>query len=130
MGCGYHSSTHRARALSIPCSKGPGRRLILSQPPSRSQKNAAPPRAARASATYRCDSVVVKLNAAAAKIMAARNIPTLDLHKTVTDICAPQPPHIYTNCSICRMEPCSYNYNPGGYAHISKPIATAVRKLL
>jgi lysophospholipase L1-like esterase len=83
-----------------------------------------------ASATYRCDSVVVQLNAAAAKIMEARNIPTLDLHKTVTDICAPQPPHIYTNCSICRMEPCSYHYNPGGYAHISKPIATAVRQLL
>lgn len=82
------------------------------------------------SATYRCDSVVVRLNAAAAKIMATQNIPTLDLHKTVTNICAPQPPHIYANCSICRMEPCSYHYNPGGYAQISKPIAAAVRKLL
>lgn len=61
---------------------------------------------------YRCDSVVVQLNAAAAKVMAARSIPTLDLHKTVTDVCAPQPPHIYTNCTICRMEPCSYHYKP------------------
>jgi lysophospholipase L1-like esterase len=83
-----------------------------------------------AAATYRCDSVVVRLNEVAAKIMAARAIPTLDLHKVVTDICAPQPPHVYSNCTICRMEPCSYHYNPGGYAHISKPIADALRKLL
>ena len=85
---------------------------------------------AGASATYRCDSVVVRLNAAAAKVMAARAIPTLDLHKTVTDICAPQPPHIYSNCSICRMEPCSYHYKPAGYDLISKPIAAAVRRVL
>jgi hypothetical protein len=73
---------------------------------------------------------VVQLNAAAAKVMAARNIPTLDLHKTVTDVCAPQPPHIYANCTMCRMEPCSYHYKPTGYAVISKPIAAALRKLL
>ena len=54
----------------------------------------------------------------------------LDLHKTVTDICAPQPPHIYSNCSICRMEPCSYHYKPAGYDLISKPIAAAVRRVL
>jgi hypothetical protein len=39
-----------------------------------------------ATATYRCDSVVVRLNAAAATVMAARKIPTVDLHKTVTDV--------------------------------------------
>ena len=79
---------------------------------------------------YRCDSVVQRLNAAAKAIMASRGIQTLDLHKAVTDICAPQPPHLYTNCSICRMEPCSFHYKPAGYAMISKPIAQAFRQLL
>ena len=85
--------------------------------------------------------------------MAARGIQTLDLHKTVTDVCAPQPPHLYVNCSICRMEPCScestqpfkvpcvvssrssltlasltVHYKPAGYDMIAKPIAHAFRQ--
>ena len=83
-----------------------------------------------AAATYRCDGVVVRLNQAAAAIMAARKIPIVDLHSVVTNVCAPDAPHQYINCSICRMEPCSYHYKPAGYAVISKPIAAAIRAVL
>ncbi len=37
-------------------------------------------------------------------------------------------PRSYVNCSICRMEPCDYHYNPGGYDIIAKPIAETVRR--
>ena len=58
------------------------------------------------------------------------NIPYIDLHKTVTDICAPNPPHNYVNCSLCRMEPCSFHYNPAGYGPIAAAVATAFRSAL
>jgi len=92
----------------------------------------APPPACRlgASAVYACDGVVQRLNAAAAAVMAKRGIPTLDLHSVVTDVCAPAAPHVYTNCSICRMEPCSFHYKPAGYDIISARISAALRDLL
>jgi len=75
---------------------------------------------------YPCDGVVQRLNAAARTIMAARDVQVLDLHSVVTSICGAT----YVNCSICRMEPCSYHYNPGGYTRIAKPIADAIRGLI
>jgi hypothetical protein len=84
-----------------------------------------------AAAVYSCDSVVGRLNQAAQAIMDARHIATLDLHRVVTDVCAPRSaPHMYVNCSICCMEPCSFHYKPSGYEIIGKPIAAAFRKLL
>jgi hypothetical protein len=83
-----------------------------------------------ATAIYPCDSVVGRLNAAAARVMAKAAVATLDLHKVVTDVCAPTPPHTYVNCSICRMTPCSYHYTPEGYAVISRPIVDAIRSKL
>ena len=96
-----------------------------------SSEGAPPPKCKRgAAAIYSCDSVVQRLNQAAQGVMASRKIPTLDLHKVVTDVCAPKPPHRYVNCSICRMQPCSFHYNPEGYKMLSQPIASAIRKLL
>jgi hypothetical protein len=85
---------------------------------------------AGATAVYPCDSVVQRLNVAAARIMATKQIATLDLHSVVTDICAPAAPHIYANCSMCRMEPCSFHYKPAGYDVIAKGIAGQVRAML
>lgn len=96
-----------------------------------SSEGAPPPQCKRgAAAKYPCDSVVARLNQAAAVVMASRNISTLDLHQVVTDVCAPQPPHRYVNCSICRVQPCSFHYTPEGYKILSQPIAAAVRRLL
>lgn len=83
-----------------------------------------------AKAVYKCDTVVLELNLIAKAIMADHNIPYIDLHKTVTDICAPNPPHNYVNCSLCRMEPCSFHYNPAGYGPIAAAVATAFRSAL
>jgi len=80
--------------------------------------------------TYLCDTVVLKLNIIAKKIMAARKITYVDLHQTVTAVCAPQPPHDYVNCSLCRMEPCSFHYNAAGYGPIAKAVAAAFKKAL
>ena len=79
---------------------------------------------------YRCDDVVQRLNVVAAAVMAKRAIPTLDLHTVVTDVCAPAPPHHYVNCSICRMEPCSYHYKSPGYDIISAHVASGLHALL
>ena len=64
--------------------------------------------------------------------MAARAIATLDLHTVVTDVCAPgsAPPHRYANCSICRVQPCSFHYTPAGYNLLAAPIAAKVRAML
>ena len=50
----------------------------------------APPPVCKAGAShvYKCDSVVRELNTAAAAIMHARRIATVDLHSTVTGACA------------------------------------------
>ena len=62
--------------------------------------------------------------------MAAKQIATLDLHSVVTDVCAPTAPHVYTNCTICRMEPCSFHYKPAGYDIIAQAVADKVRASL
>lgn len=92
----------------------------------------APPPKCKAGAEfqYRCDTVVVELNEIAFKIMSARKIALVNLHEVVTNVCAPKPPHIYTNCSLCRMEPCSFHYNAAGYGPIAHAVASAFRAAL
>lgn len=75
---------------------------------------------------YKCNDVVQELNDRAKAIMAPHNIPVVDVYSTVTGICGAT----YVNCSICRMTPCSFHYNPPGYDKISVPIATAIRASL
>ena len=75
---------------------------------------------------YPCDTVVQKLNNYASITAFAQGLPTVDLHKEVTDICGTR----YVNCSICRMEPCSYHYTPAGYTILAKKVASAMRNLL
>lgn len=88
----------------------------------------APPPGCNASSPwiYPCDDVVLRLNTAAQQIMAAHHVPVVDLYGTVTAQCGAH----YVNCSICRMEPCSYHYTPSGYTMIAKPIAASIRTLL
>jgi len=50
----------------------------------------------------------------------------LTFSKVVTDVCGP----VYTNCSICRVEPCSYHYNPAGETAQAKVLAQAIAGLL
>jgi hypothetical protein len=96
-----------------------------------SSEGAPPPKCkSGAAAVYPCDSVVARLNAAATRVMATHNIPIVDLHTVVTDVCAPEAPHTYVNCSICRMAPCSFHYTPDGYDVIAKPIADRIRAVL
>ena len=58
--------------------------------------------------------------------MAAKGIPVVDLHAVVTNICGA----VYTNCSLCRMEPCSFHYNAAGYGPIAAAVAAEFRKVL
>jgi hypothetical protein len=53
------------------------------------------------------NTVVEDMNAIAAEVIKPHNIPIVDLYTVVTNVCGP----VYTNCSICRVEPCSYHYN-------------------
>lgn len=49
------------------------------------------------------NTVVEDMNAIAREVVGAHSIPIVDLYKVVTDTCGA----VYTNCSICRVEPCS-----------------------
>jgi hypothetical protein len=60
---------------------------------------------------YPCNDVVQDLNVRAKSIMAQHDIPVVDVYSTVTSQCGEH----YVNCTICRMEPCSYHYKPAGY---------------
>lgn len=97
--------------------------------------------------------VVDELNAIASDIMAAHNIPIVDLHTLVTDHCGtvsllwmhihrtslhrtptlfatPPPPQIYEDCDWCRVHPCSYHYNGIGETAQGKFVAEAFRQRL
>jgi hypothetical protein len=58
--------------------------------------------------------------------MKKNNIPIVDLYTRVTDFCG----SVYSTCSICRKDPCSYHYTPQGYEWISAPLAKAIRSML
>lgn len=65
-------------------------------------------------------------NKAAAAIMAAHKVPVLDLYTVITDHCG----KVYTDCDICRVEPCSYHYKPAGYQLLGDAVAAGIAKLL
>ena len=66
-------------------------------------------------------------NKIASDMMKGYGIPTVDLYQRVVEFCGPVP---YTNCSICRMEPCSYHYTSSGYDWIAVPVQDEIRKNL
>jgi len=70
--------------------------------------------------------VVEDMNTIASDLMAEYNIPVLDLYKPVTDTCG----EVYTSCSICRRDPCSYHYNAEGMDSQAAIVATEVQRLL
>ena len=64
-------------------------------------------------------------NDVAAQIMAARNVPTVDLYKTVTDHCGTQ----YVDCDICAASPCSYHYKGQGYPMLAAALQAAIQNM-
>ena len=69
------------------------------------------------------------LNAAATDVMAARNVPIVNLYHRVEQYCGPVP---YTYCDICvdYPDPCSYHYNTAGYQWIAANVSDAIRAAL
>ena len=78
------------------------------------------------------DDVVADLNSIARDVIKGKSIGLLDLHEVVMETCSPPPAHTapYTNCSICRREPCSYHYNSIGETAQGKAVAAAMRPLV
>ena len=69
---------------------------------------------------------VEDMNTIAKGLASAHNIPVIDLYSLVTQKCGA----VYTNCSICRVEPCSYHYNAEGMDMQSAYIAKAIGSVL
>lgn len=72
------------------------------------------------------NTVVEDMNSIARDVVGAHNIPIIDLYSLVTAKCGA----VYTNCSICRIEPCSYHYNAEGMAMQAEFIAQAIGGVL
>ena len=64
-------------------------------------------------------------NAVAARIMAERQIPTVDLYSVVTDHCGKQ----YVDCDICAASPCDYHYKGEGYPMLAAALKAAVQNV-
>lgn len=72
------------------------------------------------------NTVVEDMNAIAADVVAPYGIPVVDMYSLVTKSCGA----IYVNCSICRVEPCSYHYNAAGMDAQGQAVAQAIEKAL
>ena len=73
------------------------------------------------------NTVVEDMNTIARRVVAQHNITVLDLYETVAKICGPIP---YSDCSICRVHPCSYHYNNDGENLQAGIISTAINQTL
>ena len=82
--------------------------------------------------TLQGNPIVPDLNKIALEVIDGKGIEVLDLHKLVMEQCSPPPTHTepYVNCTICRMEPCSYHYNSDGESIQGNAVADAIRKIL
>ena len=79
---------------------------------------------------YNAGSTIVEaLNAAASGVMAARNVPVVDLYQSVVDQCGPVP---YTHCTLCSddPEPCALHYTTGAYELIARNVSRAIAAAL
>ena len=69
---------------------------------------------------------VEHMNALAAAAMRGVGVPVFDLYGTVTAHCG----HVYTDCDICRVHPCSFHYNAKGEALQAAVVSQAFKTLL
>jgi hypothetical protein len=72
------------------------------------------------------DTVVEHMNALAATAMRGVGVPVFDLYGTVTAHCG----HVYKDCDICRVHPCSFHYNAKGEALQAAVVSQAFKTLL